>query len=159
MTCGIFHRPAEQRESTSRRQCLRRRVAEPDRLAAKQRRKRRHQNERPDDAAGEGNCKRFAGGARGLPEGDHQDIVTGQEEAAEVRQAALLHEADERRVLRVEDGKEVAGEEYDQQITAHADGEEHVGGKAAREAGWACPDCWRHFEKERIQQRPVLPKA
>ena len=30
----IFRRPAEQRESTSRRQCLRRRVAEPDRLAA-----------------------------------------------------------------------------------------------------------------------------
>ena len=71
----------------------------------------------------------------------------------------VLHEVDQRRVLRVEDGKEAAGEEYDQQITAHADGEEHAGGKAAREAGWACPDCWRHFEKERIQQRQVLPKA
>ena len=92
---------------------------QPEGLAAEHGGKGQGQDGRPDQAAGEADCQGFAGAARALPVGYHQQPVTGEREAAEVCGAALVEEGQQFGVVRVEQGIELAGEKEDQHIAVN----------------------------------------
>ena len=91
-------------------------MAEPDSLAAEKQRQNGNQDGRPDKTSRQRHRKRFPGIFVCLPEGDHQDIESGKEESAEIRQALALHEIDQFDISRIENRIEAAGEENDQEI-------------------------------------------
>ncbi len=109
-------------------------MAQPDHLVAEEDGQDGDQDRRPQDAAGQRDGQGPLRPAGGLPEGDHQDVVPRQEEPAEVGQAFAAHEVDELRVIGIEDGEEITGEEYDQQVADDADQQKHLGCEGAQAA-------------------------
>ena len=126
-------------------------MAEPDYLSIEEQRQDGDQNRRPKEASGQRDEQSFRRLSCRLPEGDHQDIVSGKEEAAEIIQALTLHKIDQLRILRIKDGEEIPGEKYDQQIAYDTCDKEHPGGKAAHGTASLRFSCACKIAEHRLQ--------
>lgn len=126
-------------------------MTKPNYFASKSKWQNYNQKGRPHNTAGQRNSQRLFCALRGLPVGDHQNVIPRQEKSTKIIKALALHKINQFNVSRIENGEKMTGEKYNKQVAQDTNAQKHVCCKAAHITVSSCLPCTCEVAENRLQ--------